>query len=115
MIAEFKQGFMPLFRAWFDAAVLAEKVGVAGSPDNLLEMDLGPMVESEPRLLTHTPANAGEAACMLEVVRQNMVDAGRSDGLDLRALTAVQTWLVEQSGGEGGDQAIERLLGQTRA
>ncbi|WP_312404493.1 hypothetical protein [Brevundimonas sp.] len=51
---------------------------------------------------------------MLEVVRQNMVDAGRSDGLDLRALTAVQRWLADHSTGEADDQPVERLLRQAQ-
>lgn len=63
MITEPIKGFLPLFRSWFDTAAMAEKVGVSGSPDNLLaELDLGPMVEAEPRLLNHTPVSAAEAA-----------------------------------------------------
>ena len=115
MITEPIKGFLPLFRSWFDTAAMAEKVGVSGSPENLLaELDLGPMVEAEPRLLNHTPVSAAEAACMLEVVRQNMVDAGRSDGLDLRALTAVQRWLADHSTGAADDQPVERLLRQAQ-
>lgn len=112
-------GFLPLFRSWFDTASMANKLGaagLAGSPDNILaELDLGPMVEAETSLLNHAPSNAVEAACLLEVVRQNMADAGRSDGLDLRAIAAVQQWLADASIGVTGGQPIERLLRQAQA
>ena len=70
--------------------------GVAASDDNLLaELDLGPMVEAKARLLKHAPSSATEAACLLEIVRQNIADSGRSDSLDARALEAVQIWLAD--------------------
>ena len=112
------KAFLPLFRSWFDTASLADKVGVAGlegSPQNLLaELDLGPMVEAETSLLNHAPSNAVEAACLLEVVRQNIADAGRSDGLDLRAIAAVQQWLADAPTGATGAQSVERLLRQAQ-
>lgn len=115
MIAQTAGDFLALFRSWFDTAAMAEKVGLSGSSDNLLaELDLGPMVEAERRLLNHTPVDTVEAACMLEVVRQNMGDGGRSDGLDLRALTAVQRLLADGSGAQADDQPVERLLRQAR-
>jgi hypothetical protein len=107
---------MPLFRSWFETAHIADTVGVsslASSGDNLLaELDLGPMVEAEARLLSHAPSSATEAACLLEIVRQNIADAGRSDSLDIRALEAVQSWLADLTvgGGGGGGAAIDRLL-----
>ena len=110
--------FMPLFRSWFETAHVADRLGASGlvaSGDNLLaELDLGPMVEAETRLLNHTPSTATEAACLLEIVRQNIADAGRSDSLDARALEAVQTWLADLTVGGGAGQAVERLL-QARA
>jgi len=113
------KGFLPLFRSWFDTTILADKIGAAGlaaSEDNLLaEFDLGPMVEAETSLLNHAPSNAIEAACLLEVVRQNIADAGRSDGLDLRAISAVQAWLAEVGTDLTGGQPIERLLRQAQA
>ncbi len=109
---------MPLFRSWFETAALADKVGATGltaSGDNLLaELDLGPMVDAEARLLNHAPSSATEAACLLEIVRQNIADAGRSDSLDLHALEAVQTWLAGLTIGDGAGRAVERLL-QARA
>ena len=115
MTAKSLANFMPLFRSWFETAHIAEKLGVsslASSGDNLLlaELDLGPMVEVEARLLNHAPSSALEAACMLEIVRQNIADSGRSDSLDARALEAVQSWLADLAvGGEAGP-AMERLL-----
>lgn len=110
--------FMPLFRSWFDTTRLADKLGgagLSGSEDKLLaDLDLGPMVEAETSLLNHQPANAAEAACLLEVVRQNIADAGRSDGLDLRAIVAVQTWLADASVGARGGEPVERVLRQTQ-
>jgi len=105
--------FLPLFRSWFETAHLADRLGLSGfvaSEDNLLaELDLGPMVEAEARLLNHMPSNATEAACLLEIVRQNIADSGRSDSLDAHALASVQTWLADLTiGGEG--PAVERLL-----
>lgn len=104
---------MPLFRSWFQTANIADRLGVSGlaSDDaNLLaELDLGPMVEAEARLLSHAPSSAAEAACLLEIVRQNIGDAGRSDSLDTRALEAVQSWLADLAVG-GAGPAIERLL-----
>lgn len=112
------KSFLPLFRSWFDTAALADKVGAAGlsdSEENLLaDLDLGPMVEAEASLLNHAPSSAVEAACLLEVVRQNIADAGRSDGLDLRAIAAVQKWLAASTGVTGG-QPVERLLRQAQA
>lgn len=68
------------------------------------------MVEAEAQLLSHAPANATEAACLLEIVRQNIADAGRSDSLDIRALEAVQSWLADLAVGGGAGPAMERLL-----
>jgi hypothetical protein len=114
--AQSLKAFLPLFRSWFDSTVLADKIGAAAlaeSDDNLLaDFDLEPMVQAETSLLNHAPSNALEAACLLEVVRQNMADAGRSDGLDLRAITAVQTWLADIATDLTGGQPIERLLRQ---
>lgn len=97
--------FMPLFRSWFETARIADTLGAAGvaaSDDNLLaELDLGPMVEAEARLLKHAPSSATEAACLLEIVRQNIADSGRSDSLDARALEAVQIWLADFAVGAG--------------
>lgn len=116
MNAQSLKGFVPLFRSWFDTSLLADKIGAAAledSDDNLLaEFDLGPMVEAETSLLNHAPSNATEAALLLEVVRQNIADAGRSDGLDIRAITAVQTWLADVATGLTGGQPVERLLRQ---
>lgn len=110
--------FMPLFRSWFATARIADSVGaagLAGAEDNLLvDLDLGPMVEAETRLLNHRPSSAAEAACLLEIVRQNIADAGRTDSLDARALEAVQTWLADLTIGDGQGAAVERLL-QARA
>jgi hypothetical protein len=106
--------FLPLFRSWWETAHLADKLGgssLASSGDNLLaELDLGPMVEAEARLLSHAPSSATEAACLLEIVRQNIADAGRSDSLDTQALEAVQSWLADITVGRGAGPAIERLL-----
>ncbi|WP_404416790.1 hypothetical protein [Brevundimonas vesicularis] len=110
--------FLPLFRSWFDTASLADTIGAAGlegSSDNILaELDLGPMVDAETSLLNHAPSSAVEAACLLEVVRQNMADAGRSDGLDIRAITAVQQWLANASTDSTGDRSVESLLRQAQ-
>ena len=115
MITEPLEGFLPLFRSWFDTAAMAEKVGVSGSPENLLvELDLGPMVEAELRLLNHTPANAAEAACMLEVVRQNMGDGAQIQPVRTAAVAAVQRWLADQSTNEAEGQPVERLLRRAR-
>lgn len=112
------RAFLPLFRSWFDTASLADKIGAAGlegSSDNILaELDLGPMVEAETTLLNHAPSSAVEAACLLEVVRQNMADAGRSDGLDIRAIAAVQQWLADASTDISGDRSVESLLRQAQ-
>lgn len=106
--------FMPLFRSWFETARIADTLGAAGvaaSDDNLLaELDLGPMVEAEARLLKHAPSSAAEAACLLEIVRQNIADSGRSDSLDARALEAVQIWLADFAVGAGQGAAVNRLL-----
>ena len=118
MITQPAKSFLPLFRSWFDTATLADKVGgvgLEGSTQNLLaELDLGPMVEAETSLLNHAPSSAVEAVCLLEVVRQNMADAGRSDGLDVRAILAVQQWLANGSAGSAGNDAVERLLRQSQ-
>ena len=101
--------FMPLFRSWFETARIADTLGAAGvaaSDDNLL----GPMVEAEARLLKHAPSSATEAACLLEIVRQNIADSGRSDSLDARALEAVQIWLADFAVGAGQGAAVNRLL-----
>lgn len=114
MNAQSLANFMPLFRSWFETAHIADKLGVsslASSGENLLaELDLGPMVEAEARLLNHAPSSATEAACLLEIVRQNIADAGRSDSLDTQALEAVQSWLADLAVGGGVGPAIERLL-----
>ncbi|WP_395942799.1 hypothetical protein [Brevundimonas sp.] len=118
MNAQALTNFMPLFRSWFETATMAAKVGASGLTacgDNLLaELDLGPMVDAETQLLNHAPASATEAACLLEIVRQNIADSGRSDSLDVRALEAVQTWLADLTVGGGAGQAVDRLL-QARA
>lgn len=114
MTASTAPAFMPLFRSWFETARVADSLGssgVAASDDNLLaELDLVPMVEAETRLLKHTPSSATEAACLLEIVRQNIADAGRSDSLDARALEAVQIWLADFAVGAGQGAAVNRLL-----
>ena len=68
------------------------------------------MVEAEARLLKHAPSSATEAACLLEIVRQNIADSGRSDSLDARALEAVQIWLADFAVGAGQGAAVNRLL-----
>lgn len=114
MNAQALTNFMPLFRSWFETSAMADRVGatgLSGSSDNLLaELDLGPMVSAEAQLLNHIPASATEAACLLEIIRQNIADSGRSDSLDLHALTAVQAWLTDLAVGAGSGQAVERLL-----
>lgn len=108
---------MPLFRAWLTTNDIAEqlnRVELADSQDNLLaNFDLAPMDEAEGILLAHTPTSPTEAACLLEVVRQNIMDAGRSDGLDIQALEAIQGWLAKLALGEAEDDApVARLLRQ---
>ena len=55
-------------------------------------------------------SSATEAACLLEIVRQNIADSGRSDSLDARALEAVQIWLADFAVGAGQGAAVNRLL-----
>ncbi|OGN50211.1 MAG: hypothetical protein A2352_02050 [Caulobacterales bacterium RIFOXYB1_FULL_67_16] len=113
MNAQSLANFMPLFRSWFKTADVADRLGVSGLASDeanlLAELDLGPMVDAETRLLSHAPSSAAEAACLLEIVRQNITDAGRSDSLDMRALEAVQSWLADLAVG-GTGPAMERLL-----
>ncbi|WP_307365714.1 hypothetical protein [Brevundimonas sp. SORGH_AS_0993] len=116
-MAQAQNTFMPLFRAWLSTTDIAEQLyraELAGSQDNLLAtVDLAPMDEAETTLLGHMPTNPAEAACLLEVVRQNLADAGRSDGLDVQALQAVQGWLAKLALGEAEDDApVARLLRQ---
>lgn len=117
MIAQAQNTFMPLFRAWLSTTEIAEQLyraELAGSQDNLLAtIDLSSMEAAENALLTHAPTTATEAACLLEVVRQNLGDAGRSDGLDVQALKAVQGWLAQLALGEAEDDApVVRMLRQ---
>ena len=117
MIAQAQNTFMPLFRAWLTTNDIAEQLHraeLADSQDNLLaNLDLAPMDEAESALLSHTPTSLTEAACLLEVVRQNMADAGRSDGLDVQALEAIQGWLAKLALSEAGEAApVVRLLRQ---
>ena len=53
-----------------------------------------PMEAAETTLLDHAPSTAVEAVCMIEIIRQGLADAGRSDGRDMRALAAIQSWLA---------------------
>jgi hypothetical protein len=98
MNTQTSNSFMPLFRAWLETANLAKQVGSQGlstSGENLLvELDLAPMEAAETTLLDHAPKTAVEAVCMIEIIRQNLSDAGRSDGRDMRALDAIQSWLA---------------------
>jgi len=91
--------FMPLFRSWLETANLANQVGsqaLSISGENLLvELDLAPMEAAESTLLDHAPQTAVEAVCMIEIIRQSLSDAGRSDGRDMRALNAIQSWLAD--------------------
>ena len=90
--------FMPLFRSWLETANLAQQVGsqsLSASGENLLvELDLAPMEAAETTLLDHAPSTAIEAVCLFEIIRQSLADAGRSDGRDMRALNAIQSWLA---------------------
>jgi len=119
MTTEAQPDFLPLFRAWFDTANLAQTAGaqaLAASDGNLLvDFDLSAMVEAETTLLAHTPSSATEAACLLEIVRQNIADSGRSDGMDVRALGAVQSWLAAQIASAPALNGVERLLSEARA
>lgn len=108
-------GFMPLFRSWLETADLANQVGsqsLSASGSNMLvELDLAPMEAAETTLLDHAPTSAAEAVCMIEIIRQSLSDAGRSDGRDLRALDAIQSWLAGAAL-DGGDHrdGVEQLL-----
>ena len=88
------QAFLPLFRSWLETANLAKQVGspsLSASGENLLvELDLAPMEAAEATLLDHAPTSAVEAVCMIEIIRQSLSDAGRSDGRDMRALDAIR-------------------------
>ncbi|MEN5147166.1 hypothetical protein [Brevundimonas diminuta] len=44
-------------------------------------------------ILRHTPKSAEEAAAMLDVVAVNVSAGQRCDGLDIRAIHAVASWL----------------------
>lgn len=107
--------FMSLFRSWLETANLAKQVGsssLSASGENLLvELDLAPMEAAETTLLNHAPTSAVEAVCMIEIIRQSLSDAGRSDGRDARALDAIQSWLAGAAL-EGADHRdeVEQLL-----
>lgn len=119
MTAKTQSEFLPLFGAWFDTANLAQAAGaqaLAASDGNLLvDLDLSAMVEAETTLLAHRPSSATEAACLLEIIRQNIADSGRSDGMDVRALSAVQAWLAAQIAESATSNGVERLLKEARA
>lgn len=108
--------FMPLFRSWLETANLAHQVGsqsLSASGENLLvELDLAPMEAAETTLLDHAPSTAVEAVCMIEIIRQSLVDAGRSDGRDMRALEAIQSWLAGTALEASSDRRydVEQLL-----
>ena len=108
--------FMPLFRSWLETTNLAKQVGsqaLSASGENLLvELDLAPMEEAETTLLDHAPKTAVEAVCMIEIIRQSLSDAGRSDGRDMRALEAIQSWLAATAldAPSGGRDEVEQLL-----
>lgn len=108
--------FMPLFRSWLETANLAQQVGsqsLSASGENLLvELDLAPMEAAETTLLDHAPSTAVEAVCMIEIIRQSLADAGRSDGRDMRALAAIQSWLAGTALDATSDRRdeVEQLL-----
>ena len=108
--------FMPLFRSWLETANLAQQVGsqsLSASGENLLvELDLAPMEAAETTLLDHAPSTAVEAVCMIEIIRQSLADAGRSDGRDMRALAAIQSWLAGTALDAPSDRRdeVEQLL-----
>lgn len=119
MTAKVQSDFLPLFGAWFDTANLAQSAdaqALASDAGNLLaDLDLSAMVEAETTLLSHTPSSATEAACLLEIIRQNIADSGRSDGMDVRALGAVQAWLASQTSADATLNGVDRLLHEARA
>lgn len=116
MNSQTANAFMPLFRSWLETANLAQQVGsqsLSASGENLLvELDLAPMEAAETTLLDHAPSTAVEAVCMIEIIRQGLADAGRSDGRDMRALAAIQSWLAATALDAPSDRRdeVERLL-----
>lgn len=110
--------FMPLFRSWFATSTLAHQMSSRASTEAqdavLMDIDLTPMVDAETVLLTHKPDSFDEAVCLLEVIRQNLTDAGRSDGLEVRAISTLQEWLANKTAASP-NPLVEQLLGRSKA
>ena len=120
MTVQTANAFMPLFRSWLETSNLANQVGgqaLSSSAENLLvELDLAPMEAAEETLLDHALRTAVEAICMIEIIRQSLSDAGRSDGRDRRALDAIQSWLAGTTAGDATERRdeVDQLLESVR-
>ncbi len=55
--------------------------------------DEGNLDRLESIILRHSPKTPEEAAAMLDVVAANVAGGQRCDGLDIRAINAVASWL----------------------
>ena len=76
-------------------------------------MHVGVRVARQVRTAEHAVDQAMiEAVCMIEIIRQGLADAGRSDGRDMRALAAIQSWLAATALDAPSDRRdeVEQLL-----
>lgn len=85
--------FTPKALAWLAQAEAEPPAGLTSAQEDAAAAAFDDLTQT---LLSRRPANAWEAVVMIEVVKAEADNGGRSDGLDVQALARVQDWLADE-------------------